>query len=210
MSRLYAWNYDKILLVGASGSGKTELAIKQYLPKADRLLIIDTNAEISTKTGLAKTRNLSEWNPDTCPCYFPQKYTIAHLEKMIQKARSYTNITLFIDDLDTYSGGQYYSGNEIISLMINARHQNIGIILTLKAPNNLDKRIIQNCHYVHLWNVNSRYADVLYEWATSLGADNQTMNKQMQLETHTFGYYTPLQDNINATDPKKFSGFYRL
>jgi len=210
MSRPYAWNYDKVLLVGASGSGKTELAIKQYLPKADRLLIIDTNAEISSKTGLAKTRNLNEWNPDSCPCYFPSKYNVQHLEKMIQRARSFTNVTLFIDDLDTYSGGQYYSGSEIISLMINARHQNIGIILTLKAPNNLDKRIIQNCHYVHLWNVNSRYSDVLYEWSTSLGADNKIMNQQMQLETHTFGYYEPIQDNINATDPKKFSGFYRL
>ena len=208
--RPFSWNYDKVLLVGASGSGKTELAIKQYLPKAERLLIIDTNAEISTKTGLTKTRNLNEWNPDSCPCYFPQKYTIAHLEKMIQKARSFTNITLFIDDLDTYSGGQYYSGNEIISLMINARHQNIGIILTLKAPNNLDKRIIQNCHYVHLWNVNSRYSDVLFEWAPSLGIDNTMMKKQMSLETHTFGYYAPIQDNINATDPKQLIGFYRL
>ena len=208
--RPYSWNYDKVLLVGSSGSGKTELAIKQYLPHAERLLIIDTNAEISSKTGLAKTRNLSEWSPEKCPCYFPQKYTIAHLEKMIQKARSFTNITLFIDDLDTFSGGQYYSGSEIISLMINARHQNIGIILTLKAPNNLDKRIIQNCHYVHLWNVNSRYSDVLYEWSMSLGSDAETMKKQMNLEVHTFGYYAPIQDNINATDPKQLIGFFRL
>ncbi len=77
--RPYSWNYDKVLLVGSSGSGKTELAIKQYLPHAERLLIIDTNAEISSKTGLTKTRNLSEWSPDSAPCYFPQKYTIAHL-----------------------------------------------------------------------------------------------------------------------------------
>lgn len=208
--RSYSWNYDKILLVGASGSGKTELALKQYLPFAERLLIIDTNAEISSKTGLEKTRNLKDWNPETCPCYFPQTYTIRHLEKMIQKARSFTNILLFIDDLDTFSGGQYYSGNEIISLMINARHQNIGVIISLKAPNNLDKRIIQNCHYVHLWNVNSRYADVLFEWSTSLGATSEILKKQMLLEVHTFGYYAPIQDNINATDPKQFIGFFRL
>jgi hypothetical protein len=61
-----------------------------------------------------------------------------------------------------------------------------------------------------LWNVNSRYADVLFEWGQSLGADSLIIKKQMALETHTFGYYAPIQDNINATDPKQLIGFFRL
>jgi hypothetical protein len=50
----------------------------------------------------------------------------------------------------------------------------------------------------------------LFEWSASLGVDNEMMKKQMSLETHTFGYYAPIQDNINATDPKQLIGFYRL
>jgi len=61
----FAWNYHKMIAIGATGCGKTKLIIDKYLPLADRLMIIDTNNEISTMTGLKKTRNIMEWSPAT-------------------------------------------------------------------------------------------------------------------------------------------------
>ena len=205
----FYWNYQKALLIGGSGCGKTKLVLDEYLPTANNLMIIDTNMEISSLTGLKNTTDLREWSP-SCPCIYPKKYNVQYLDKMVQRVRCFTNVLFFLDDIDTYSGGQYFNGIEIISLMINARHQNIGVIICNKTPNNIDKRVVQNSHFVHLWNINSRYKDVLEDWSQSLGIGQKEISEQMNLETHTFGYYVPVQENPNATDPKKLLGYFRL
>lgn len=203
---LFSWNYHKALLIGASGCGKTVLALSDFMSLADRLMIADTNAEIAIKTGLPKTRDINKWSPEI-PCYIPKEYTINHLDLIIKKVRCFTNVLFYLDDLDTYSGGQYFAGKELISLMVNARHQNIGIIITNKTPNGIDKRIVQQAHIVNIWNINARYFKVLQDWNESLGYPND-LTDFLNLDTHTFGSFEPFNQDLNATDPKTFKGFF--
>lgn len=204
----FKWNYHKGIFIAPTGAGKTHLVINQYLPLADRLMICDSNMEIASQTGLKYTRNIKEWSPD-CPCYFPKEYSIKELERVIKRVRNFTNVLFFCDDVDLMSGGQYYAGQEIINLMINGRHQNLGVLLSYKVPNNIDKRIIQNVQLIHLWTIEARYLNVIKDWNESLNHPNP--EEFLNLETHTFGLFAPRdRQNPNATSPKEFLGYYRL
>lgn len=203
---MFSWNYHKGIFIGSSGCGKTSEIVNNYLPLGNRLMIIDANMEIATKTGLPKTTKLKEWSPQI-PCYYPREYSVKHLDESIKQLRKFNNVLFFLDDLDAHTGGNYFCGKELITLMVNGRHQNIGVLVANKTPTGIDKRIIQQCHYASIWNVSSRYFEAFSNWNDSLNY-NGNIEDFMKLDTHTFGYFTPLQQDINATDPKKFSGFF--
>lgn len=205
---MFYYNYSKALFIGNSGSGKTTLVLKHYLPLAKNFMVVDTNMEISTKINKPKTRNLKDWNFNT-PCYYPREYTVKHLEEIIRYARRFNNFLFFIDDLDAFNGGQYYSGNELNTLMVNGRHQNIGVIVTNKRITSIPNLLVQQSQFVHLWAVNAKFYKTLEIWNLSLNYQGN-IEDLTRLDTHTFAYFEPEAQNIpEATDPKVFKGFYQ-
>jgi hypothetical protein len=204
----FLWNHSKALIAGGSGSGKTELALS-LLRGAKRFMIVDSNLEIAMKLNLKYTRQLRNWSPDV-PVYYPSDYTVMHLEAIMRKARSYTNFCLLIDDLDIFSAGQYYIGRELNNAMINIRHQNIGMILTVKRIVNMTYLVPQNSHFVYLFNVPAQDFDALQNWNRALNY-SEGLDDFLRLATHTFGVFEPADSsNRNATDPKRFAGFFKL
>ena len=201
-------NLSKVLIAGNSGSGKTALAL-HYLSKTDRKLIVDSNLEIALAMGLKYTRNLHDWSPDV-PVLYPKTYNTKMLDQIILRARQFTNLCLFIDDIDLFSAGQFYMGNEITNAMINIRHQNIGMILTMKRIVNMPYTIPQQSSIVHLFNVNALDHDALERWNLSLSYKGN-LNDLHRLAQFTFATFEPVNSHsMFATDPKHFVGFHKL
>lgn len=206
----FSWNYSKCLLIGASGSGKTTLFMKKYLTTTNRKLIIDTNLEVSISCGLPYTRKLSEWSFEK-PCYYPKEYTVNHLDSVIRYARRFNNFLFFIDDVDSFSGGEYYNGKELNTLMINGRHQNIGVFVANKRIVNIPRLLVQNSRYIHLWNVDVKDYKTLEQWNFDLNYPSEKLRDLTRLSTHTFALFKPQDEaNPNATNPKIFDDFYEL
>lgn len=202
---MYFWNHHKVLLIGASGCGKTTLALEQYLPTADRLMIVNTNYEFTNK--LPSTRKLSKWSPEL-PVYNPKSYNIKELDRIVRRVRCYQNVLFYLDDLDAFTGGSHICGEELKALMVNGRHQNIGVLISNKRIIGINKLILQQAHYLHLWNVSVRDSEVLQEWGEGLGYQGNILD-MCKLSTHTHALFTPSDsENENATDPKVFSGFF--
>ena len=205
----FAWNYHKVLAIGPSACGKTSLIIETYLKTADKLMILDTNCEISLLTKLPFTRNLKDWSPQI-PCYYPKQYDTNHLDECIKRVRCFNNVLFFLDDLDAYTKDLYYSGKELNTIMVNGRHQNIGVIVANKKISNIPKLVGQQAHFIHLWNVNPRDMQTLQSWNYELNYPDEKLMDFTKLDTHTFGLFIPIQEGINATTPKKFVGFMEL
>lgn len=204
----YIWNVHKVLIAGHSGSGKTELALF-LMRNAKRFLIVDANLEISLSLKLPYTRNLHDWNFDT-PVFWPQDYTVRMLDSIIIRARHFRNYALFIDDIDSYSGGMYYSGQQLQNAMINLRHQNIGLILTMKRIVGIDYKIPQNSNFVYLFNVSPLDYSALKTWNGTLSYPGN-LTDLCRMEAHTFAAFEPADTNsMFAADPKHFIGFKKL
>lgn len=204
----YIWNLNRDVIAGNSGSGKTELAL-HLLKGAQRKMIVDSNLEIALRLQLKYTRNLHDWSPDV-PVLYPKEYTVNMLDAIIRRSRQFTNICLLIDDIDLFSAGQFYMGKEINNAMINIRHQNIGIILTMKRIVNIPYLIPQQANHVYLFNVNALDHDALEGWNRSLNYEGD-LNDLHRLGQFTFATFEPVNNqSIHATDPKHFAGFGKL
>lgn len=203
----YFFNYHNVLIAGNSGSGKTELAL-HYLKTAQRVMVVDSNFEIALKLGLKWTRDLERWSPDI-PVFVPHEYSTEMLDAIIRHVRQFTNLALLVDDIDLYSAGQFYTGAEIVTAMINIRHQNIGIIMTMKRIVGIPYQIPQQANFVDLFTVYSRDLPTLQTWNASLNY-NGDVGDLSRLAGHTFAHFVPVESDINSRDPKRFAGFYRL
>lgn len=197
-----------MIIAGNSGSGKTELAL-YFIRQAPRFLIVDSNLEIAIRLKMPYTMDLKKWNIET-PIFYPQQYTTQMLDAMLRKARQFKNLLLFIDDLDLFSGGQYYHGDEINRAMVNIRHQNIALILSMKRIVSIPYLIPQQANYVYLFSVNALDFDALEQWQLTLNYPGD-LTDLTRMVTHTFAAFEPLdRTSRNATDPKRFVGFFKL
>ena len=207
-------NYHKLLCIGTTSSGKTTLVRENILRHVSRKLMLDSNYELGDQLGVRTAYHLCDWDFST-PCYVPQEYTTKHLDEIIRHVRKQQNLTFFIDDLDLYTGGQYYAGVELPKLYNNGRHQNIGMIVNNKTIVSIQKTFMSSSTHVAMFAQSSKNIDIIDEWNGSLNFPNETrgnmggFRKLVMQPPYQYAWFEPYYPGIDAVDPKKFVGFFK-
>lgn len=209
---LFISNLHKVIIVGNSGAGKTVL-LRRMIKNVDRdkLLVVDSNHELS-KLGKV-TENLDAWGKNGRTVLRPARYDSRYLDSIILSARRYYNRLLIIDDLDLFADGSgRLSSKELVNFAINARHQNIGLIVTVKRLSGIAYKVIQQLNHIVFFTVNSLDIPYIEKIAPSLGMWNtESIVRLTQLPYHTFAVFSAkgIQNNKESCDPKEFKGVYR-
>lgn len=118
---IYNFDYQKdfIICVGDNGSGKTSLTQKFWLrnvPK-DKVFVLNSSRE-TTWAQYCEQANIIK------PYMFTKKWFEEFLVRFVTE---HSNCLLVLDDIDNYNVKE---SNVLKSVVINARHMNIGIIAT--------------------------------------------------------------------------------
>lgn len=124
--RDFVYNKDFVIVVGDNGSGKTTVVryLVEGVPK-DKVYVLNASGQ---KWDFAK-KNVQ--NPLMYSNEFFNKYCVNFLAK-------HSNCTLILDDADNFN---IKHNDYLKSLVINARHASIGVILSVRQVQDIDKII---------------------------------------------------------------------
>ena len=148
------YNYDKLCFIGYSGCGKTTV-VKTIIGHFPRKLILDTNREYEG----GSTDNVLELTPTKVQIYRPDEYHVGVVDEFVGQARLFTNLHVVFEDLDLYGVKDF--SKPLKALLINGRHQGIGISLIARQINSLPSLAITQSSYIWLWRINP----VAQNWA---------------------------------------------
>lgn len=145
--------YDKICIIGYSGSGKSYLT-KHLIAKLKlNMLIVDTTSQFSDKKPIRYTGNV--------PCLSKRKnircmkiQNEADLERITKTINDNENLPIFlvVDEIDQFT--DTYSLMPETSLFFQqGRNYNHGGIFTIRQVGRLNKQILSNSHYLFLFKI---------------------------------------------------------
>lgn len=137
----FKWNRDFIIVVGDNGSGKTTLM--------QRLFVERTPME---KRFVLNSSRQSNWNDYVLEKhnYKPMEFTRKWFDKWLAAfVATHNNCLLVIDDYDNFNA----KDSEVLkSVIINARHMNIGIILATRNLQSIPMILYQQAKYSFFGN----------------------------------------------------------
>lgn len=119
---------------GRKSAGKTYAMrrLLAHIPKKD-VYILDTNSEF------VEYPNSTE----------PSSYNEDALNDFVLDVRLHKNVVAVVDDLDNYVKTTS-QGEQFVNLVINGRHQNIGVIYATRRAAYLNRLITQNSDFLYL------------------------------------------------------------
>jgi hypothetical protein len=129
-------NLDTAVLIARKQWGKSTL-IKMIISKLlnEDIVVLDSNREYKTFK--------NKW--------IPQEYTPEELDRFIRYARQFKNKLVIIDDIDLFFTGAQPT-IEFKKFLINASHQRLGLICTLKRPLYVPKLLLSETIHLFLGN----------------------------------------------------------
>ncbi len=174
-------NRDFICVIGDNGSGKTTLVEKLILSKVprDKVYVLNSSLEDS-------------WNKYVAPKNItkPIIYTQQYFEKfLLDFTANHIDCTLVLDDIDNYEIKKSWV---LKSIVTNARHLNIGIILTSRNLQDIPKVLYRQSKYIFVSRQVSMY-DRQYI-ATIIGLEKSYT--LANLGEHVFGMYDGVTKNM--------------
>jgi GTPase SAR1 family protein len=133
--------YDKdfVCVVGDNGSGKTTLIQKFLLSKVPRSKIYVLNS--------SRQKNWYRWLPQdhiTTPIMFTKKWFEVFL---LEFASKHQGCVLVLDDMDNYKSKE---SDVLESVVINARHLGIGLIMSVRRLPSIPIEIYQMARYTFI------------------------------------------------------------
>jgi GTPase SAR1 family protein len=144
------WNHDYVVCVGSNGSGKTTLIQRYVLPNVphDKIHVLNSSRESTWATFLPKEQI-------TKPIMFDVKTLEEFLLKFVSEN---PNSFLVLDDIDNYE-----PRNSIVfkSVIVNARHLNIGMCITSRFLQEIPRNVYSQARLIFVGRVESDF-DVRY------------------------------------------------
>lgn len=165
---------DFIIIVGDNGSGKTTFC-KMLISKCDNsnTIVLNSSRE-SVWDNLINPKNNIK----------PELFTKKFFEKALLKIAALTNdkALVILDDIDNYG----IKKSEVLkSVVINARHLNLGLILMSRSLQDIPITLYKQAKYVFLGTQSTDYS--IYYIATLIGMENA--KKLKAIPKFTFGVY---------------------
>jgi len=131
---------DTVGIIAPKQWGKTTLTkhILNTVPR-DKVIILDSNNEYKGFNNR----------------FLPESYDYQELERFIKYGRQFTNITLIMDDVDLFVNPRQQEG-EFKKLLINASHQNIGVIYSAKRAETINKLLFMETKHLFMGSLWSK------------------------------------------------------
>jgi GTPase SAR1 family protein len=144
------YNKDYVVVIGTNGSGKTTLVQRYVLPNIphDKIHVLNSSRESTWSTFLPKEQ-ISK------PVFFDVK-TLENF--LLGYVSENPNSHLVLDDVDNYD-----PRNSIVfkSVIINARHMNIGMTITSRFLQEIPRNVYSQARLIFVGRVESDF-DVRY------------------------------------------------
>lgn len=156
---------DLITVIGDNGSGKTTLITKLFTTYNNCFIINTSRQKIWS----------SFVNPENIinPVSFDLKWLEEVLLRISSKSKGKT--TIILDDVDNFP----IKGSAVFkSIVINARHLNIGIIVAARVLSDLPKIFYKQSRYIIIGSQSSDYD--MYYLATVIGYGNARLLKELK------------------------------
>jgi adenylate kinase family enzyme len=180
---------ERVLFVGKTGSGKTELS-KFFLSKMNRCLIIDPKHMFNLE-GYEKRKNLPFSNSDFRIIYRPNDNDDETLAKLIQKIAYQGDCTIYCDELSTLAEQFPESVKRLGNMARIGREMNVAVWNSLQRPRWIPRIFLTESEIV--FNFNLRSGDDRKYMAEFVGPEALA-----QLEPYAFLY-----SNVRDTAPSK-------
>jgi len=169
------YNKDFISVCGDNGSGKTTLVEKLILSNIppEKIFVLNSSNEGSWYQYVPKNNVIT-------PIMFTKEFFERFLLEFVSR---HSDCMLVLDDIDNYN----IKRSEVLkSVVINARHLNIGIVITTRSLQDLPIILYRQSKYAFLSRQISQY-DRIYI-STMVGLENS--RKLGNLDKYVFGVYS--------------------
>jgi ABC-type lipopolysaccharide export system ATPase subunit len=144
------WNKDYVVVIGSNGSGKTTLIQRLILPNIpkDRIFVLNSSRESTWYNHIPKEN-----------IYKPVMFDVRTLESfLLGYVSNNPNSHLVLDDVDNYD-----PKNSVVfkSVIINARHMNIGLTISSRFLQEIPRNVYSQSRLIFSGRVESDF-DVRY------------------------------------------------
>ncbi len=136
----FFWNKDTAVLIAIRQWGKTTVIIEliSEIPK-ENIIILDSNREYKTFP--------NRW--------VPKEFTPEELDRFIRYCRQFKDKLIIIEDIDLFFKNSIPT-DEFKKFLINASHQDLGLIATLKRPLGIPRLLMTEAIHLFIGNFNLR------------------------------------------------------
>lgn len=178
-------NSERVVFVGTTGSGKTELA-KHFLPRLNRVLVIDPKHEFKLD-GFKRVKNLPMFGKEFKIIFRPKLSDDEQLADMIYKLFREKNCTIYCDELMTLTEMFPASLSVLTDVVRTGREKHVAVWSAFQRPRWVPRFYMSESEVKFQFNLLS-FEDRVYmsQFSTPLATE--------KIERFTFWYMRPDMD----------------
>lgn len=187
MTQIHLKNDERVVIVGATGSGKSILA-KHFLPKLNRVLVVDPKHTFRLD-GFRIRQKLPAFGSQWKMIYRPGKLDDYPMGDLFEKLFKLKNCTIYCDELATLAEKFPYATEVLGDIARTGRERHVSIWNALQRPRWVPRVFFTEAESIFVFNLRSE-------------EDREYMSKftseivREPIEKFTFWYHHP--NNIDV------------
>lgn len=146
-------NDERVVFVGATGSGKTVLA-KHFLKRLNRILVVDPKHTFKLD-GFARRRSLPLFGKSFRMIYRPKRDDDLNLAQLFHDVFRGRNATIYIDELASLNDMFPISTVELIDIARTGRERHVAVWTALQRPRWVPRVFFTEAEAVFQFNLRS-------------------------------------------------------
>lgn len=187
MTKIHLANDQRLIVVGATGSGKTVL-IKHFLSRLNRVFVIDPKHTFKLD-GYKVRRGLPMFGSEFRVIFRPRKGDDDQMSDLLRDLFKMKNVTIYCDELATLAEVYKETTETLADISRTGRERRVSVWAALQRPRWVPRVFFTEAENMFIFNLRSE-------------EDRQYMAKftdpmvEDQIEKFTFWYFHPDQDRI--------------
>ena len=185
--KIHLKNDQRVVIVGATGSGKTLLA-KHFLQSLNRILVIDPKHTFHLD-GFQVRRNLPAFGSQWRMIYRPKRDDDGNMSDLLRKLFKLKNVTIYCDELATLSEMYKETTETLGDIARTGRERHVSVWTALQRPRWVPRVFFTEAESMFIFNLrSSEDRDYMAKFTDPI------VNEP--IEKFSFWYYHPDNEGI--------------